>query len=588
MALWSTTKTNDGDQQELQQQQQVSIVKGKFKGKTGIVINIEKGLYDVELQGGTPRYGIDNHGDQNPPIVTVRRASIEFVDGDGNRGGSGDDLHTDEVEAHLADADDDHSDKQPLTSKLKNKLKQLGIKPTDKQLLISKLKKNLKAVQTKPNDKQPLNSKIKKDLKKGDPRQKQKVKPTTKPSLNLPIEPVAPSGDVLFQQLDDIFDYKGRISSKLKGAPDFRCGFVSILGAPNMGKSSLLNALLKEDLCIATRRPQTTRHAILGVITTPKSQLCLIDTPGIIEDPAYKLQEGMMEAVKGAFTDSDALLVVTDLFSTPIPDDDIFQRLLKSKKPVIIAVNKIDLEGSAQRRDPIRFHNEDDENDDLVEDDKTFTVPEAVARWRSLVPDALAIIPLSASEGPENPGVNFLRQLLVGGTDIPASIRAMGRPLPGMFRDGVQFLNDDDAMALLPLGPPLYDEELLTDRPERFFVSELIRESLFECLNKELPYCCEVQVTMFKDVNPDSKDPIAKNRNKTMIGATIFVERDSQKAIVVGKGGEKIKEVGIMAREKVKKFLAREDDVFLELTVKVNKDWRKNEDVLKQLGYIKE
>lgn len=374
-----------------------------------------------------------------------------------------------------------------------------------------------------------------------------------------------PTFSAMIQELESTFDYEGRLPMKQQ---DFRCGFVSILGAPNMGKSTLLNALLQHDLCIATRRPQTTRHAILGVLTTPTTQLCLIDTPGIIEDPAYKLQEGMMEAVMGAFRDSDALMVVTDLFSTPIPDDAIFEKVKKCESPVIVVINKIDLVGKATKQD----------NDEEEQTDKTFTVPEAVAKWRTLLPNALAIIPVAASEGPENEGVVLLRKLLLGGDNVPGAIRALGRPIPGMFRDGVKFLTDEDAKTILPYGPPLYDEEILTDRPERFFASELIREALFETLKKELPYCCEVRIEEFKEPKPNDPKPI--NRIK----ATVYVERESQKLIVVGKGGLQIKQVGTMARQKIERFL--QEKVFLELKVKVNKDWRKNEDQLKEFGYL--
>jgi small GTP-binding protein len=256
----------------------------------------------------------------------------------------------------------------------------------------------------------------------------------------------------LLQDLDDTFTYEGRLPMR----NDFRCGFVSILGAPNMGKSTLLNALLKEDLCIATRRPQTTRHAILGVLTTGDAQLCLIDTPGIIENPAYKLQEGMMEAVMTAFYDSDVLMVVTDLFSSPIPDDKIFEKVRRSKVPVVVVINKIDLVGKAK---PSAEENE--------EEGRTYTVPEAVAKWRALLPDTFAIIPVAASEGPENEGIILLRKMLLGGDDIPGAVRNLGRPVPGMFKPGVQFMADEDAKALLPPGPPLYDEEILTDRTER-------------------------------------------------------------------------------------------------------------------------
>ena len=258
--------------------------------------------------------------------------------------------------------------------------------------------------------------------------------------------------DNLLKSLEESFDYQGRLPSKYGN--DFRCGFCSIIGAANMGKSTLLNALLKENLCVTTRRPQTTRHAIMGVMTTPKTQLCLIDTPGVIGEPAYKLQEGMMEAVVGAFNDADVLLVVTDIFSTPIPDDDLFKRVQRSHKPVLVVINKID---SVEKLNP----------DANQEEGRTVTIEGAVAKWRSLLPEALAVLPVSASEGTDNVGVVALRKILLGENDIPAALRDLGRPIPGMLRKDCKTITDDEARTLLPLSPPLYDEETLTDRPER-------------------------------------------------------------------------------------------------------------------------
>lgn len=369
----------------------------------------------------------------------------------------------------------------------------------------------------------------------------------------------------LLNQLDDSFQYEGRLRS---GGDDHRCGFVSIVGAPNMGKSTLMNALMQEDLCVATRRPQTTRHAILGVISEENCQVCLVDTPGVIDDPAYKLQEGMMEAVMGAFHDADVLLVVTDLFSTPIPDDDLFAKVQRSSKPVIVVVNKVDLMD--------RVNPDSEENQEAG---RTVTVEEAVANWRSLLPEAVAVLPVSASEGPDSLGMTALRRMLVGAEDIPAAMRGLGRPVAGMFPDGVHTITDEAAKALLPLGPPLYDEDVLTDRPERFFASEIIRAALFQNLKKEVPYCCEVRITNFKEPKETDKKQIIR------IDAAVIVERDSQKGIVVGKGGEKIKQVGIEAREKLEDFL--QTQVYLDLFVKVEKDWRKKEDILKQYGYLR-
>ena len=377
--------------------------------------------------------------------------------------------------------------------------------------------------------------------------------------------PPSPPLDSLLSTLDDSFDYSGR----MKGSPHegYRCGFVVVLGAPNMGKSTLMNALLEEDLCIATARPQTTRHAILGILSTSSCQLCLVDTPGVIEEPAYKLQEGMMEAVLGAFYDADVLLVVTDLFSTPIPDDQLFRKVQNSRKPVIVAVNKVDLAAVV---------NPDAESNQ----DKTLTVESAVALWRSLLPNALAILPMCASEGSKDVGVSTLRRILTGGPDVPATIRDMGRPVPGMFPPGVQFLSDEQATELLPLSPPMFDQDLLTDRTDRFVASELIRASLFETLKKEIPYCCEVRIKAFKE--PDENE---SGNNMIRIWADIVVERDSQKIIAIGKQGEQIKAIGISSREKLEQFFRSK--VFLDLNVKVDKDWRRKEVKVQEFGYMK-
>lgn len=397
--------------------------------------------------------------------------------------------------------------------------------------------------------------------------------------------------DKLLEELDSTFDYTGRLKGSDFVSEDYRCGFISIMGAPNMGKSTLLNALLQEDLCITTARPQTTRHAILGLLTTDSCQACLVDTPGVIAAPSYKLQEGMMEAVIGAFHDADVLLVVTDLFSTPIPDDDLFAKVQRSGKPTIVAINKIDLASEVNATAP--------ENQD-----KSVTVEQAVAIWRQLLPEALTILPCCASKGPDDPGVVALRRLLVGGPGVPEALRELGRPIPGMYACAdTKYLTDEQAKALLPRSPPLYDQEALTDRTERFIASEIIRSSLFECLNKELPYCCEVQIEEFKEPRD-----VGNSKPVIRIAASVLVERESQKLIVIGKKGEKIKEVGTKAREKIEKFLGtqvsfiltpknhfaflvsfltpRFQQVYLNLNVKVSKDWRKDENKLKLYGYL--
>mmetsp|Transcript_6240 Transcript_6240/g.11789 ORF Transcript_6240/g.11789 Transcript_6240/m.11789 type:complete len:478 (+) Transcript_6240:19-1452(+) len=397
----------------------------------------------------------------------------------------------------------------------------------------------------------------------------------------------SPSSD-LYSNLQDKFNYNGRITAP---DPNFRCGFVSLIGAPNMGKSTLLNALLEETLCTATHRPQTTRHAILGVLTSleQKVQICFKDTPGVIGDPAYRLQEGMMEAVQGAFRDSDVILVITDMFSTPIEDDTLFEKLQKTNKKKIVVINKIDLADKvsgdsntntdADVRDETSIVKDVEQDNDVFSYEKTLTVQDAVSRWRELIPDAIAIIPMTASNGPQDVGVVALRKLLMGGPDVPAAFRDLGRPLEGMFLPGVKFVEDEVAHGIIPKSPPLYDSDTLTDRTERFFASEIIRGTLFTKLGKELPYCCEVQIDEFREPKPGDKNPV------TRITATVCVERDSQKGIVVGKGGVKIKEIGMEAREKLEEFL--QTKVFLNLEVKVEKNWRRDEKKLKALGYLK-
>ena len=268
-----------------------------------------------------------------------------------------------------------------------------------------------------------------------------------------------------------LFDQEDDEGSDIAGKMNKRFGYVGIIGAPNMGKSSLLNALLKEDLCIATSKPQTTRHAILGILSDEKNgcQLAFLDTPGVIGDPAYKLQESMMEAVRGVFIDSDILLVVTDLYSTPIPSDSIFKKLGETDKPVIVCINKVDLLGRAKELD----------------DERTYSIEGAVSRWRGYIPKAKLIIPTSVNE---NNNIDILRQILVGEGDIPAALRSLGRPIFGMFPDGIKTILEEEARAWVPDSPGfLYNAEELSDRSERFFCSELIRASLFERLGKELP-----------------------------------------------------------------------------------------------------
>ena len=430
-----------------------------------------------------------------------------------------------------------------------------------------------------------------------------------------------PSQNQLLLDLESKLDYDGRISSKVSSSDDdaitssdddnehddatssssstHRCALVTILGLPNMGKSTLLNALLSDDLAIATSRPQTTRHAILGVMTTDHSQICLTDTPGIIGNPAYRLQEGMMDVVNGAVRDCDLFLVVTDVYSggkmmdsyEDDDDDDIDNldkmgigedmliKLQQSHRPVIVVVNKVDLVA---------------DTDESVYTNTPVKAIQTIQKWRSVLPDAFAIIPTCAANGPEDQGVVALRSILLANdpdVNVGAAIRNLGRPVAGMFPANASIMpSNEEAKAILPIGPPLYHEDFFTDRTDRFCASELIRETLFESFKKEMPYCCEVRIETFDEsrryLDEDSPGGNNNKKNKSMIriGAVILVERDSQKGIVVGKGGQKIKDVGMDARKKLQAFFGVK--IFLDLRVKVDKNWRSNKDKLKQYGYM--
>jgi GTP-binding protein Era len=405
---------------------------------------------------------------------------------------------------------------------------------------------------------------------------------------------------------------------------------------PNMGKSTLLNALLSDDLAIVTSRPQTTRHAILGVMSYGSTQLCLTDTPGIIGSPAYRLQEGMMDVVRSSVRDADAYLVVTDVYSGGKEEegggggvavaggedggvvgtgddnggglgigDEMLDRLRRSGRPVIVCVNKVDLVSSRR-----------EDGGAAGVGNTPAQAARAVRRWRSALPDALAILPACAASGPTDPGVSALRSMLLSGEpgvlDVGSAIRALGRPVPGMFAGGggdgtTTIPSDDVCRGIVPEGPPLYHPDFFTDRTDRFCASELIRETLFTSLGKELPYCCEVRVESFDEsgryVDDDDDDDDAgsstigvvrgeETKTKTNIekaglikmGAIILVERDSQKGIVVGKGGAKIRDVGIDARKKLEDFFGVK--VFLDLRVKVDKNWRNDVEKLKKYGYM--
>lgn len=288
-----------------------------------------------------------------------------------------------------------------------------------------------------------------------------------------------------------------------------KSGFVNIIGNPNVGKSTLMNALVGERLSIITSKAQTTRHRILGVVSGDDFQIVYSDTPGILK-PAYKLQESMMKFVTGAVSDADVILYVTDTVEQSDRSADILERIRTSGITTLVVINKIDL-----------------------------TTPEAlealVERWHGILPEA-EIVPVSARE-------RF--------------------NIEGLF---------GKILEVLPEGPAFYPKDTLTDKTLRFFASEIIREKILRTYDKEIPYCCEIEIESYKE------EPTIDR-----IAATIYVSRESQKGIVIGHKGEKLKRVGQLAREDLEKFLDKK--VFLQLFVKVSDDWRNNERQLRRFGY---
>ncbi|MBD5271976.1 MAG: GTPase Era, partial [Bacteroides sp.] len=285
-----------------------------------------------------------------------------------------------------------------------------------------------------------------------------------------------------------------------------RAGFVNIVGNPNVGKSTLMNDLVGERISIITSKAQTTRHRIMGIVNTPDYQIVYSDTPGVLK-PKYKLQESMLEFSEGALTDADILLYVTDVVEDPEKNKDFLDRVAKETIPVLLVINKVD----------------------LLKDNAQLN--ELVDAWHKRLPNA-EIFPTSATE-------NF----------------------------NVQNLKDR-IVELLPPSPPFFGKDALTDKPARFFVTEIIREKLLLNYDKEIPYSTEVLVEKFEE-----------KENSIHIMTVIYVERDSQKGIIIGKGGEKIKKVGIESRLDIEKFFGKK--VHLEIFVKVEKDWRNRENKLR-------
>lgn len=289
-----------------------------------------------------------------------------------------------------------------------------------------------------------------------------------------------------------------------------KAGFVNIVGNPNVGKSTLMNALVGERISIITSKSQTTRHRIMGIVNGEDFQIVYSDTPGALK-PNYRLQESMLEASESAFKDADVLLYVTDTVESYDKNLDFLDKVRKMQTPIFLIINKIDLLSSQK------------ELEDLVE------------KWKGVLPNA-RIIPICAKE--KFNVDNLLSQI----------------------------------KELLPESPAYFDKDALTDRPARFFVTEIIREKILELYDKEIPYSSEVVVEKF-----------VEDKKLIHINAVIYVERDSQKSIIIGKSGSMLKKVGMMARKDIEAFFQKK--VFLELFVKVEKDWRNRDKQLKMFGY---
>ncbi len=290
----------------------------------------------------------------------------------------------------------------------------------------------------------------------------------------------------------------------------FKSGFVNIIGRPNVGKSTLMNALVGVDMSIITYKPQTTRHRIHGILNGPDFQIVFSDTPGFVHDPAYKMHQKMNRFVFSTFEDADIMILVTDHEDSYDADHPLVQRIRDLSIPKILVINKIDISGPEK-------------------------VQEMLADW--------------------NEKCDF---------DTSLAISALARK-------GTQSLLET-IMRHLPEGPKYYPDDQLSDRPERFFVSEMIREQLFLLYREEIPYSCEVAIESFKE-----------GEDITRISALIFTNRKTQKSIIIGKEGKAIKKLGTQARAKIERFLGQK--VYLELRVKVRENWRNNEGLLDKLGY---
>lgn len=288
-----------------------------------------------------------------------------------------------------------------------------------------------------------------------------------------------------------------------------KAGFVNIVGNPNVGKSTLMNQLVGERISIATFKAQTTRHRIMGIVNTDDAQIVFSDTPGVLK-PNYKLQESMLAFSESALQDADVLLYVTDVVENPEKNSDFLEKVAKMTIPVLLLINKID----------------QTDNKSLVA---------LVEKWHGLLPSA-EILPISAKN---KFGIDMLMKRV---------------------------------KELLPDSPPYFDKDQLTDKPARFFVSEIVREKILLYYSKEIPYSVEVRVESFKETD-----------RLIRIGAVIYVERESQKGIIIGHQGVALKKVSTESRKALEKFFGK--NVWLEIFVKVDKDWRNSKRELDSFGY---
>ena len=302
-----------------------------------------------------------------------------------------------------------------------------------------------------------------------------------------------------------------------------KAGFVNIVGNPNVGKSTLMNQLVGERISIATFKAQTTRHRIMGIVNTDDMQIVFSDTPGVLK-PNYKLQESMLAFSESALADADVLLYVTDVVENPEKNMDFLAKVQKMTIPVILLINKIDeLQSSPNIQRKQKAQNSQESLTAIVE------------KWHTLLPNA-EILPISAKN---KFGVDMLLKRI---------------------------------KELLPESPAYFDKEQLTDKPARFFVSEIIREKILLYYDKEIPYSVEVVVESFKETG--------KNIH---IRAIIYVERDSQKGIIIGHQGVALKKVGAESRKALERFFGK--SIYLETYVKVDKDWRSSQKELNNFGY---